>query len=121
MEAYESERIVERARELGTVLKARLLEMQSRHPCIGDVRSLGLFGVLELVKDRATREPLSPLYGPQTEPMLKLGRYCRGQGLDMMTRFNWVFVTPPLVISREDLEWGLEIVDRALAEADAYV
>ena len=121
IEVCEEEKLVDRARELGYVLKQRLLDMRERHRCVGDVRSIGLFSVLELVKDRTTREPLSPLYGPQTEPMVKIAAACRAKGLDIMTRFNWVFVTPPLVIARSELEWGLDIVDEALCEADAYV
>jgi taurine--2-oxoglutarate transaminase len=92
--------------------------MQERHPCVGDVRSIGLFSVLELVKDRRTKEPLSPLNGPQTVPMARIAATCRAKGVDVMTRFNWVFVTPPLVISQDDLELGLEVVDQALYEVD---
>lgn len=119
LEVLEEEGIIEHVRELGTFLKRRLLELQANHPCIGDVRSIGLFSVLELVKDRDSREPLSPLYGAQTEPMLKINRVCRAHSVDVLTRFNWVFVTPPLVISQSDLELGLEVVDEALYEADA--
>jgi taurine--2-oxoglutarate transaminase len=121
IEVLEEEHLVEHARELGLVLKQRLLEMQRRHPCVGDVRSIGLFSALELVKDRATKEPLSPLYGAQTEPMTRIAAHCRARGADLMTRFNWVFVTPPLVISEEDLLHGLAIVDEALHEADAFL
>jgi len=121
IDVLESEGLIERARDLGAVVKDRLLDMQERHPSVGDVRSIGLFSVLELVKNRSTREPLSALYAPQTEPMAKIAAACRAKGVDIMTRFNWVFVTPPLVIARDDLEWGLEAVDGSLSEADAYV
>jgi taurine--2-oxoglutarate transaminase len=116
--ALEEEGLIDRARELGEIVKRRLLEMQERHPCVGDVRSIGLFSALELVKDRATKEPLSPLNGPQIPAMAAIGPFCRAKGVDVMTRFNWVFVTPPLVISREDLELGLKVIDQALYEVD---
>ena len=119
LEILEEEGLIAHARSLGMVVKQRLLEMKERHPCVGDVRSIGLFSVLELVKDRASKEPLSPLNGPQTEPMIKIAQACRDRGVDILTRFNWVFVTPPLVISESDLEWGLEVVDQALFAADA--
>jgi taurine--2-oxoglutarate transaminase len=119
LEVLEEERLIERARELGEFLKGCLLEMRERHPCVGDVRSIGLFSALELVKDRTTKEPLSPLNGPQTPPMALIAPFCREKGVDVMTRFNWLFVTPPLVISREDLELGLEVIDQALDEVDA--
>ena len=115
VEAYEEEGLIERAAELGTALKSRLLAIQARHQFVGDVRSIGLFSALELVKDRDTKEPLSPLNGPPTPVMGQIVKACRARGLDMMTRFNWVFVAPPLVISQEDLEWGLDVLDEALA------
>jgi taurine---2-oxoglutarate transaminase len=118
IEAYTEENLIERAAELGIVLKRRLQEMQAHHPCIGDVRSIGLFSVLELVKNRETREPLSPLNCPQTQPVAAIVPDCRKKGVDLMTRFNWVFITPPLVISQEDLEWGLTILDEVLYETD---
>ena len=118
IEVLEEEGLIDRSRELGELLKRRLNEMKDRHSCVGDVRSIGLFSVLELVKDRSTKEPLSPLYGAQTEPMLRFARYCRSKRVDVWTRFNWVFVTPPLVISEDDLELGLEVVDQALYEVD---
>jgi taurine--2-oxoglutarate transaminase len=117
MDVYEEEGVIDHVRELGGFLKGRLLELQERHPSIGEVRSIGLFSALELVKDRDTKEPLSPLYGPQTAPLVTIGRACRTRGIDIMTRFNWVFVTPPLIISREELEWGLQMLDEALDEA----
>ena len=119
IEVLEAEGLIDHARELGEVLKRRLLGMQDRHPCIGEVRSIGLFSVLELVKDRTTKEPLSPLYAAQTPPMAGIAPFCRAKGVDVMTRFNWLFVTPPLVISEDDLNLGLHVVDQALSEVDA--
>jgi len=116
---YKEENLIEHAHELGLWLRDQLLEMQQRHPCIGEVRSIGLFAVLELVRDRETREPLCPLYGPQSPLMTSLVKACRAEGVDMMTRFNWVFVTPPLVIQESELEHGLEVLDRALDAVDA--
>ncbi|MGH2448977.1 MAG: aminotransferase class III-fold pyridoxal phosphate-dependent enzyme [Chloroflexota bacterium] len=122
IETYEDEGLIERARDLGeTILKPRLLEMQERHPSVGEVRSLGLFSVLELVKDRESREPLSPLYGKQHPAMGAMKRFTRARGVDIMTRFNWLFACPPLVISREDLSMGLDVIDAALVEADQAV
>jgi taurine---2-oxoglutarate transaminase len=119
VEVYEEEGLIDRARELGVFLRQRLLAMQDRHPCIGEVRSIGLFAVLELVKDRESRDPLSPLYGPQTAEVARIVPACRAKGVDIMTRFNWVFITPPLVISQEDLAWGLDILDEVLYQVDA--
>jgi taurine--2-oxoglutarate transaminase len=116
IEVYEREGLIDRSRALGEVLRDRLLDMQERHPCIGDVRAVGLFSALELVKDRGSKEPLSPLYGPQTEPMRRIAKALRERGVDVFTRFNLIIIAPPLVISEEDLLWGLEQIDEVLAE-----
>lgn len=115
VETYEAEGLIDRARELGEYLRDRLREMQTRHPCIGDVRSIGLFSALELVTDRATREPLSPFNAPQTPAMTSIVPFCRSRGVDLYTRFNLVFICPPLIISPDELRHGLEVVDAAIS------
>ena len=103
------------------MLKEELEAIKARHPSVGDVRCKGLFSIIELVKDRATKEELSPLYGPPSEPMQKVAKAIKNGGVSTFVRFNWVMITPPLCISEQDLRHGLAIVDQALSEADAYV
>jgi len=114
--------LIEKSRKDGEYLLARLRELQARHRSIGEVRGLGLFAAVELVKNRATKAPFNteddklagrPLVVDQvTAAMLKDGVYCIG----------WVshlIVAPPLIVSREELDRGVEVLDRALAIADA--
>ena len=90
-----------------------LAGLQARHPMVGAVRSIGLFGVVELVKDRATMEPLSP-FGTVSPPMKQLSKLFRDNGLYTFVRFNMFFTNPPLSVSEADLRHGFDVIDRAL-------
>jgi taurine--2-oxoglutarate transaminase len=115
IDAYRDEGLIERSRFLGARLKAELEALQSRHAVIGDVRGgHGLFGVLELVADRATRAPLAPW--PQMAPALKaLVDAAMEEGVSFGTRGNLLFLAPPLVIDETDLALALGVLDRLLA------
>ena len=118
---FEEEGIVERARDLGTdLIGPALAQIAERHPSVGEVRGLGVFWALELVKDRETREPLVPYNasGAAAKPMADFAAACKGMGLWPFVHFNRTHVVPPLTISDEDLTKGLEILDEALTVAD---
>jgi len=118
VEAYEEEGLIERARELGAHLRQRLHELQARHPCIGDVRGHGLYAVVELVADRATRAPLAPW--PQLAPALaRLLQRALEQGVSFAARGNLLLLAPPLVIAREELDAALALLDGLLEAIDA--
>jgi taurine--2-oxoglutarate transaminase len=118
VEAYEQEGLIERARELGAQLRQRLHELQARHPCIGDVRGHGLYAVVELVADRATRAPLAPW--PQLAPALaRLLQRALEQGVSFAARGNLLLLAPPLVIAREELDAALALLDGLLEAIDA--
>ncbi|QGU06587.1 5-aminovalerate aminotransferase DavT [Corynebacterium occultum] len=120
---FAEEKILERTQDLGQrVVRPRLEAMKEKHDCVGEVRGLGLFWGIELVRDEETREPLVP-FNPSPEenqPMLEFAAACRRSGLWPFTHFNRVHVAPPLIISEEDLNRGLDIIDAALDELDAY-
>ncbi|MBE3072129.1 MAG: aminotransferase class III-fold pyridoxal phosphate-dependent enzyme [Acidobacteria bacterium] len=118
IQAYEDEGLIERSRTLGAWMFQQLRAMQARHPVIGDVRGgHGLFAVLELVKDRATREPLRPW--PDVHPALKsLVDRGRAAGVSFAIRGNLVLLAPPLVIAETDLSEALALLDRLIAESD---
>jgi taurine---2-oxoglutarate transaminase len=97
------------------VMKDLLANLQSRHAIVGAVRSIGLFGIVELVKDRQTMEPLAPFNGT-SEPVNQLRRIFREEGLYTFVRFNYFFTNPPLTITEEELRHGFDIIDRALAQ-----
>src|ERR671916_656398 len=122
IEAFQEEGIVEHAAELGPVFQEALEGLAERHPSIGEVRGLGCFWGLELVRDRQTREPLVPFNaaGEAFAPVARLGKAALERGLYLMTHWNVVMVCPPLTITRDELDEGIAILDEALAIADEY-
>jgi len=122
IEAFREEGIVENAAEQGEFLAEALPGLAERHPSIGDVRGLGLFWGLELVKNRETREPLVPFNasGDAMGPVVRVMKAALESGLYLMTHWNVVMICPPLTITREELEEGLAILDDALDLADEH-
>ena len=120
---FKEEGIIEHARMLGNdVLGPGLEKLQANHPSVGEVRGLGVFWALDLVKDRATREALVPYNaaGADATPMVELAAACKAQGLWPFIHFNRLQVTPPCNTSVEQIEEGLAILDDALTVADRY-
>jgi taurine---2-oxoglutarate transaminase len=123
IQIFKEEGIVEYARALGLdVIGPALRDMAQRHPSVGEVRGLGVFWALELVRDRATREPLVPYNaaGTAAAPMAELAAACKERGLWPFTHFNRIHVVPPCTIGRDDLNEGLRILDEALEVADRH-
>jgi len=122
IEAYQEEGVVENAAEVGAYLGEGLRGLAERHPSIGEVRGLGCFWGVELVKNRETREMLVPYNasGEAAAPMARLAKAALERGLYLMTHWNMIMVVPPLTITREEVDEGLAILDEALAIADEY-
>jgi len=119
----EDEGLIERARDLGErVLAPGLAALADRHRSVGEVRGLGCFWALELVADRETRRPLVPFNasGPAAAPVTAVLKSALEEGVFLFGHFNRVHVLPPLNISEDDLRFGLEVLDRALAGADCH-
>ena len=114
------EKIVEHAAAMGPVLKRMLTDLGEAHPSVGDVRNIGLFGILELVKDRATKEPLAPWNGSSPE-MNALKKYCLDNGLFLYTHWHTVLIIPPLIINEQQLQEGFDILDKALGYTDDVI
>jgi taurine--2-oxoglutarate transaminase len=123
IEAFQEELIVENAAASGEILRVELARLAERHPSIGEVRGLGCFFGLELVKNRETREPLVPFNGSgaAAKPVAALAGHALANGLYLMTHWNVVMVCPPLTITPEELEEGLALLDDALSVADEFV
>jgi taurine--2-oxoglutarate transaminase len=120
---YKQDKLIENARAMGEILKAELGRLKEKHPSVGDVRAIGLFSLIELVKSRDTREPLTP-YNPKPSelgPMPAFGAFLRENGLYTFARWNTCFVNPPLIINEQQLREGLAIIDRALDITDKAV
>jgi taurine---2-oxoglutarate transaminase len=122
IETFRDEGIVEHASELGPQFEERLRGLADRHPSIGDVRGLGCFWGLELVRDRETREPLVPFNaaGADFAPVAQMAKAALDRGLYLMTHWNVVMVCPPLTITPDELDEGVSILDEVLAIADEY-
>ena len=105
---------------MGEVLKQHHADLAAKHPSIGATRSIGLFGLIELVRNRDTMEPMAPFNGTSDE-MAALGKFFRTEGLYTFVRWNYFFTNPPLIISEEELAEGFAIIDRALEITDAAV
>jgi taurine---2-oxoglutarate transaminase len=114
---YEEDRLIERAKATGRLMADLLADLQARHPSVGAVRSIGLFGIVELIRNLATREPLAPFNSTSPE-MTALGKFFRQEGLYTFVRWNTFFTNPPLTISDKELREGFAIIDRGLAIAD---
>ena len=115
LQVYEDDHLIDNARRMGAVMKALLADLQAKHAVVGAVRSIGLFGIVELVKDRETMEPLAPFNGT-SEPMNTLRKIFRDEGLYTFVRMNTFFTNPPLIITEEEMHHGFDIIDRALAQ-----
>jgi len=122
IEAFQEEGIVENAAAMGDVFRTELGRLAEKHPSIGDVRGLGCFWGLELVKNRETREPLVPFNatGAAFAPVARVSKAALERGLYLMTHWNVIMVCPPLTITREEIEEGIGILDEALTIADEY-
>lgn len=119
--AMEDEGALDNATRLGAIMRDRLYEMAKHHPSIGDIRGLGMFNGIELVKNRDTREPLVPFAakGDAAKPMSAMMSAAMDKGLYLSFFSNVVRLTPPLNISEADLHHGLAILDEVLEIADA--
>lgn len=121
---FEEEGIVEHARMLGTdIIGPALDKLKANHPSIGEVRGLGVFWAIELVKNQETREPLVPYNasGPAAAPMNELVAACKAQSLWPFAHFNRIHVVPPCTTSPDDVLHGISILDEVLTLADRHV
>ncbi|MDR1287000.1 MAG: aminotransferase class III-fold pyridoxal phosphate-dependent enzyme [Treponema sp.] len=118
---YKEHKILDNVSARGTELKAILQSLKEKHRSVGDVRSIGLFGAVELVKDRETREPLVP-YGKDPEGIMKrINRELIKRGFMTYTHENMILVAPPLIITEEQLAGEMRALDEALRTADEYL
>jgi taurine--2-oxoglutarate transaminase len=106
---------------MGQIMKAELTKMQDRHPSIGEFRSIGLFGVIELVKDRGTREPIVNWMAGETALMEQLYKELMAGGVYTFLTRNWLFLAPPLIVTEKELKEGLGAIDEVLNLADKAV
>ena len=120
IQVYEEDGLIDKARVLGGVMTELLADLARRHPSVGDVRSIGLFGIVELIRDRQTRQPMAPFNG-SSEEMVALGAFFRREGLYTLVRWNSFFTNPPLCITEDEMREAFAIIDRGLEITDRAV
>ena len=120
IEVYEQDGLVDAAAEMGKYIEQQVDGLKEKHPSIGDFRNTGLLGCIELVKNRQTKEPVTPWNAKpsQMEATMKMAARIRELGMFTFVRWNWIFVAPPLNVSREEVDEGLGIISEAISIAD---
>lgn len=109
--------IIEHAAKMGLVLRHLLNDLGEQHPSVGEVRSIGLFGIIELVRDRKSKEPLAP-FGASSPVMKAVHKYLLDHGLFLYSHWHTLLIIPPLIIDESQLTEGFAVLDKALEIAD---
>jgi taurine---2-oxoglutarate transaminase len=117
---YEEDGLIERAARIGEVLARHHRELYEKHPSVGAVRNIGLFGIVDVVRSRDPYEPMAP-YGGHSDEMKAIGKHLKDNGLYTFVRWNSIMTNPPLTITEEQLAEGFAIIDAALDIADQAV
>lgn len=120
IEVMQQDGLIEHSARMGEKLTKLLEELKQKHPSVGDARSIGLFGIIELVKDRSTREPITP-WNTTNAVMKRIKRYFSDQGLFIYTHWHTILIIPPLIITEEQLREGMRIISEAIAIADEEI
>ena len=117
---YEEDKLIENARNMGALMADLMTDLSLRHPSVGAARSIGLFGLIELVRDRNKTVPMAPFNGTSDE-MAALGKFFRQEGLYTFVRWHTFFTNPPLCITEPQLREAFAIIDRGLEITDRAV
>ncbi|WP_293871866.1 aminotransferase class III-fold pyridoxal phosphate-dependent enzyme [Flavobacterium sp.] len=123
LKIYEDEKLIENTRTIETYLNSRIEDLKKIHPSIGDWRNTGLLGCLELVKNRTSKEPMAPFNAKPDEMIVmnKVATKIKELGMYTFVRWGYVFIAPPLCITKDQIDEGLAIISEALKIADAAV
>jgi taurine---2-oxoglutarate transaminase len=122
IKVYEDENLLENAANMGNYIDAQVAKLKDKHPSIGDFRNTGLLGCIELVKNRKTKEPMAPWNASPSEMeiMNKVAGKLNELGMYTFVRWNWIFTAPPLTITKDQMDEGLDIISKAISIADEY-
>ena len=120
---YEDDNLIENAAAMGKYMEEKVEEMKAVHPSIGDFRNTGLLGCIELVKNRNTKESMAPFNAKPDEMVVmnKVAAKIKELGMYTFVRWNYIFVAPPLIVTKEQIDEGLAIISEAIKIADAHV
>ena len=117
IQVMQEDQLIEKAKKTGETMSEMLAELVERHPSIGEVRSIGLFGAIELVKNKKTREPVAE-FGKSSPEMTALRQYALEHGVYLYTHWNIILLIPPLIISEDELAEGISVIDKAIEITD---
>ncbi|MEJ2113321.1 MAG: aminotransferase class III-fold pyridoxal phosphate-dependent enzyme, partial [Flavobacteriaceae bacterium] len=122
LKIIEEANLVERAAEMGLYIEEQVEKLKKKHKSIGDFRNTGLLGCIELVKNRKTKEPITPWNAkPEDMEVTNLmAAKIRELGMFTFVRWNWIFIAPPLNISKVEVDEGLNIISQVISIADKY-
>ena len=120
LKIYEDDNLIENARVMGKYIEEQVEQMKSLHPSIGEFRNTGLLGCIEVVKNRATKEPMAPFNAKPDEMVVmnQVAAKIKELGMYTFVRWNYIFIAPPLIINKEQVDEGLAIISEALKIAD---
>ena len=123
LKIYEDDGLIENAASMGKYVDERVKDLMAIHPSIGDFRNTGLLGCIELVKNRATKEPMAPFNAKPEEMVVmnKVAAKLRELGMYTFVRWNYIFIAPPLCINKNEIDEGLAIISEAIKIADENV
>ena len=123
LKIYEEDNLIENAVTMGRYVEQKMEQMKAKHPSVGDWRNTGLLGCIELVKDRNTKEPMAPFNAKPDEmgAMNKVAAKIKELGMYTFVRWNYIFVAPPLCITKAQVDEGFAIIDEAISIADEYM
>lgn len=123
LKIYEDDHLIENAVAMGKYLDAQIEKLKQKHPSIGDWRNTGLLGCLELVKNRKTKEPIAPFNAKPDEMtvMNKVASKLKELGMYTFVRWSYIFIAPPLIVTKEQIDEGLAIISKALEIADQNI
>ncbi|PKO03274.1 MAG: aspartate aminotransferase family protein [Chloroflexi bacterium HGW-Chloroflexi-5] len=117
IQVMQQDHLVEKSRQTGLVMAEMLAELVERHPSVGEVRSIGLFGAIELVKNKSTREPTAA-YGMGSPEMTAIKQYLLDHGVYLYTHWNIILLIPPLIITEGELAEGFDVIEKAINITD---
>jgi taurine--2-oxoglutarate transaminase len=119
---YKEDNLIENAANMGRYIDAQVAKLKDKHPSIGDFRNTGLLGCIEVVKNRKTKEPMAPWNAApnEMEIMNKVAAKLNELGMYTFVRWNWIFTAPPLTITKDQMDEGLDIISKAISIADEH-
>jgi taurine--2-oxoglutarate transaminase len=123
LKIYEDDNLIENAAAMGQYVTEQVELLKQKHPSIGDFRTTGLLGCIELVKNRTTKEPMAPFNAKPDEMVVmnKVAAKIKELGMYTFVRWGYIFIAPPLCVTKEQIDEGLAIISEAILIADAAI